>query len=447
MSIVDIVKQAGIVGAGGAGFPTHVKLNAKAECFIINAAECEPLIETDKYICRTYADKVVAAVVEVSKHLGAKRNVIALKGKYKEEILSLKNAIVKANAPIEIFEMRTFYPAGDEQIMVQQVMGRSVPERGLPLDVGAVVDNVGTLLNIYDALSGKAVTRKLLSVVGEVKAPIMLDVPIGTKIIDCIKMAVPTMEEYNIILGGPMMGKVVTDPDQIQEEVVKKVSGNIIVLPKNHYLFDMSGKSMERIISQTRSACIQCRMCTDLCPRYQIGHSMNPHMIMRNLNREATITDESEYVRAFSDAVNCCECGACELFSCPMGLSPRKANIYIKGKLRERGIQIPKKPEPQARKSVDDTKIPTNRLIARLNLSSYEGKHAHDCITLESNQVLIPLSQHIGRPASPIVCTGDHVSIGQLIGSVEEGALGANIHASINGTVIDVSDIGITISS
>jgi Na+-translocating ferredoxin:NAD+ oxidoreductase RnfC subunit len=169
MDFIETVKSAGIVGAGGAGFPTHVKLNAKAEYLIINAAECEPLIETDKFLCRTYADEIVDAIVATSKHLEAKTTVIALKGIYQAEIDSLSAAIKRAGAKIGIVKMPTFYPAGDEQTMVQFVTGRSVPERGLPLAVGAVVDNVGTMLNIHNALKGKPVEDKYLSVVGEVK--------------------------------------------------------------------------------------------------------------------------------------------------------------------------------------------------------------------------------------------------------------------------------------
>ena len=208
MNLTEVVKSAGIVGAGGAGFPTHVKLNAKAEYFIVNAAECEPLIETDKYLCRTYPDKIVAAAAVCAAHVGASHTVIALKGKYKAEIAALKEAIAKAGTDVQIFEMPTFYPAGDEQTMVQMVTGRSVPERGLPLDVGAVVDNVGTMCNLYDALQGENVTWKYLSVVGAVKEPIMLHVPIGTHLTECIEKACPTISDYAIIVGGPMMGKV-----------------------------------------------------------------------------------------------------------------------------------------------------------------------------------------------------------------------------------------------
>jgi Na+-translocating ferredoxin:NAD+ oxidoreductase RnfC subunit len=137
-----------------AGFPTHVTLAGKAMTLIINAAECEPLIETDKYLCRTQAETIVTAIGAVSDQIGAERRVIALKGKYHTEIETLRQAISKAGAQIEIFEMGAYYPAGDEQIMVQQILGVSVPERGIPLDVGVVVNNVGTLVNIADAMRG-----------------------------------------------------------------------------------------------------------------------------------------------------------------------------------------------------------------------------------------------------------------------------------------------------
>ncbi len=234
LDFVQMVKDAGIVGAGGAGFPAHVKLNAKAEVLIINAAECEPLIDTDKFICRTYADELIVAIIATAAHLNAKRIVIAIKQKYKAEILALQTAIKKADANIEIFNMQAYYPAGDEQIIVQQVTGKSVPERGIPLAVGAVVHNVGTLLGIYNALQGKSVTQKFLSVVGEVQKPIMLHVPLGTPILACIEKAIPNLKEYSIVLGGPMMGKCVTDFEQIKKHGVKKVGGNIIVFPKAH---------------------------------------------------------------------------------------------------------------------------------------------------------------------------------------------------------------------
>ncbi len=445
MELMEVIKAAGIVGAGGAGFPTHVKLNTKADCFILNAAECEPLIETDKYLCRVFADQIVLAAVLVAAHLGAKRTVIALKGKYHEEIEALRAAIEQAKADIELFEMATFYPAGDEQTIVAQVIGESVPERGIPIDVGAVVDNVGTVLDIANALQGKAVTEKYLSVTGNVTEPIMLKVPIGTPITQCIDAAAPNLKNYGVIMGGPMMGKVLTRREDMEAAVVTKTTGNLLLLPADHYLFRRAVLPMDTIRNQTKSACIQCRMCTDLCPRYLIGHQIRPHLVMRNLWREASITDNAEYLAAFGDAANCCDCGVCEMFACPMGLSPRKVNAYAKGELRKRGINVPRNMQPHTRPDAWLHSVPTDRLVARLGLAEYYGKHAHRCEELTPDCVVIPFQQHIGKPAVPIVAKGDRVEAGNLIAAAAEDGLSANIHASISGVVVDVTSVGVHI--
>lgn len=447
MNLLDAIREAGIVGAGGAGFPTHVKLKAKAEWFIVNAAECEPLIETDKYLCRTYADRIVAAAVIVAGHLQAEHTVIALKKKYRAEIDALRAAIDKAGAAIEICEMGVFYPAGNEQTMVQFVTGKTVPERGLPLDVGAVVDNVGTLLGIYDAMTeGKSVSSKYLSVVGEVREAIMIHTPIGTPITQCIEAAKPHLTDYAVIVGGSMMSRVLSDRGAIRNAVVTKTTGNLIVLPRDHYLITRAGRPMERIRAQARTACIQCRMCTDLCPRYQIGHQIRLHMVMRNLYREQTISSNEEFLRAFGDAANCCSCGVCEMFACPMGLSPRKVNEYMKGAQRERGLQPERNMKPEARPELDMRRIPTERLIARLGLSAYSGLHAHTCIELSPDEVFVPFAQHIGKPAQPVCKAGDAVNKGDLIAQAAEGALSANIHAGITGVITEVSAAGARIS-
>lgn len=447
MNLLDAIREAGIVGAGGAGFPTHVKLKAKAEWFIVNAAECEPLIETDKYLCRTFADRIIAAAVIVAGHLEAAHTVIALKRKYRAEIDALRAAIDKAGASVEICEMDVFYPAGDEQTMVQLVTGKTVPERGLPLDVGAVVDNVGTLLGIYEAMTaGTAVSSKYLSVVGEVREPIMIHTPIGTPITQCIEAASPQISDYAVIVGGPMMGRVLADPEAIRNAVVTKTTGNLLVLPRDHYLIERAGRQLSRIRAQARTACIQCRMCTDLCPRYLIGHQIRPHLVMRNLYRENEITSDAEFLRAFGDAANCCSCGVCEMFACPMGLSPRKVNEYMKGELRTRGLMPERTPSPEARPELSMRRIPTERLISRLGLSAYSGLHAHDCIELSPEEVFVPFAQHIGKPAQPVCQVGDTVAKGDLIARAAEGALSANIHAGISGVITEINAAGARIS-
>lgn len=440
MNLVNAVKAAGVVGAGGAGFPTHIKVDTLAECFIINAVECEPLIETDKYLCRSFAEKIVGSAVTVASKLGAKRIVIAIKGKYEAEIDALRKAIEDLAADIEIFRMDTFYPAGDEQIIVQQVCKTTVPERGIPLDVGVVVNNVGTVLNIADALKGIPVTEKYLSVVGAVQENIVLKAPIGTPIVRCLEAAQVKIDDYALIIGGPMMGEIVKG-DEIMSAYVTKTTGNIIILPKNHYLVRSQDIRVSRIRRRAKSACIQCRMCTDLCPRYTIGHRIRPHLIMRNLWREQWLDDDSEFEKLFGEAANCCECGACELYSCPMGLSPRQINGYLKRELGKKNINVEKNLKPISREDIDLYRIPTSRLISRLGLKQYDGKPLkEDFIQITPDTVHISMKQHIGIPAKPVKQTGERVEKGELLGRGAEQGLSANIHASVTGIITDSSD-------
>ncbi|MBR6956758.1 MAG: hypothetical protein IKH72_07235, partial [Firmicutes bacterium] len=154
MNILDQIFECGIVGCGGAGFPTHVKLNTQVEYFIVNAAECEPLLRTDRYTMKHRAGDIIDAVEAIGDHLKAAKKVIALKGHYHEEIACLEEAIAAKNSDVELFFLENFYPAGDEQIMVYEVTGRVIPPAGIPSAVNAVVSNVGTVAAISDAMRG-----------------------------------------------------------------------------------------------------------------------------------------------------------------------------------------------------------------------------------------------------------------------------------------------------
>lgn len=444
MEFLELIQSAGVAGAGGAGFPTHVKLKAKAEYFIVNGAECEPLIETDKYLCRTYPERIVETTAKIASHLGAAHGVIALKGEYKREIQALSQAIEKLNASVEIFQSEAFYPAGDEQVLVWNVTGRSIPEKGLPLDVGCVVDNVGTVLSIADALEGTPVCEKFLSVTGAVKETKMFHVPLGTLITDILKEAEIIPRDYAVILGGPMMGKMLRTQEEIQSAVVTKTTGNLLVLPKDHYLVRRSEKTVPQMIHIAKSACIQCRMCTDMCPRFLIGHEVRPNMVMRNLWRENLINSSEEAEKAFGSAVDCCSCGVCEMFACPMGLSPRKMNEYAKGILNKWEVKSERNMAPQARAGIEHKKIPTKRLIARLGLAPYVSQKLPVFQELDVNTCYLPLRQHIGKPAVPVVHPGQHVEKGELAAKAAEG-LSLNIHTGMAGVVTEVTQEGIKI--
>lgn len=435
------IYNAGVVGAGGAGFPTHKKLDNKVEYLIINGAECEPLLQTDKYVMREKAAELLKGIKSAGKIIQAKNIIIALKDNYSSEIESLKKAMKERNYKFEFLLLDSSYPSGDEHILVYEATGRVVPPGGIPLNVGVVVSNINTMLNVFNALKGKPVIRKLVTILGEVHFPIILDVPIGMSIEECISCAGGSkINDYSVIMGGPMMGKIVYK-DEINNKAVTKIDGGVILVPSDHLLVNNDKLRLQHIINRAKSACIQCRYCTDLCPRYLIGHPLQPHKIMRKIGYSEEIDE------GFIDSLICSECGICELYSCPMGLSPRLVNIYVKKRLVEKGIRFVDDGSGPTDLSIREyRKVPVNRLISRLALIRYNILEPLKVKTVETKKVVIPLKQHIGIPARPIVKIGDMVSAGQVIATVEYDEIGALVHASIDGEIIDINN-NITISA
>ncbi len=436
MSLLESIYNAGVVGAGGAGFPTHKKLNCKVSYLIVNGAECEPLLGTDKFIMRNFSDDLIKAVEAVANETGAAYAVIGLKEKYHEEIAALENSIKKSDSRVKLFFLKSIYPAGDEHVLVHEVTSRVIPPGGIPLNVGAVVSNVGTMLNIAEAMEETAVTNKYVSVLGEVNNSSIMKVPIGTAVIECIKAAGGTViDNYSVIMGGPMMGKVLNE-EEIKNRVVTKTDGGIIVIPGEHYLVNCKNLTVKHILNQARAACIQCSACTQMCPRHLLGHPLRPHKIMRAMS---FLEGNQEVIK---EALICSECGVCEMYACPMGLSPRKVNVYLKALLREKGIRFQTdKTEFKPDLDRELKQINVSRLAMRLNLVKYKDcrllEHTGE---LEVSRVKIPLRQHIGKAAVPVISLGEEVVKGQLIAKVEYGDMGANIHASISGRVKEIND-------
>ncbi|WP_330586763.1 SLBB domain-containing protein [Aminipila terrae] len=188
-SLTALAEQAGIVGAGGAGFPSHVKYNAKAEYVIVNGAECEPLLRVDQQLMAKEAEKLLAALQLIVNHVGAREGVIALKRKYHDAEAALR-ALLKNYPKLKLYFLDNFYPAGDEQVVVYEVTGRIVPEGGIPLNVGVIVTNVETAINVYEAcVNGQNVTDKYLTVTGEVVNRITVKVPLGITVKEAIDLA------------------------------------------------------------------------------------------------------------------------------------------------------------------------------------------------------------------------------------------------------------------
>ena len=161
MTILERIFEAGVVGCGGAGFPNHAKLGGKGiRNMILNGAECEPLLGTDRWLMRHRAGDIVEAAAALAGELGAEDCTIALKKTYTREIAALEEAIRERGAQVALHRMESFYPAGDEQVMVYEVTGRVVPPAGIPLDVGAAVTNVATACAVRDAMEGRPFTHK-----------------------------------------------------------------------------------------------------------------------------------------------------------------------------------------------------------------------------------------------------------------------------------------------
>lgn len=435
MSIIEQVKQAGIVGCGGAGFPTHVKLDCSVTDLIINAAECEPLLRTDRWLMKNRPAEIIAGAQIIGEQVGAKQIHIALKETYREEAKALNREIQKAKSPVQLYYMKNFYPAGDEQAMVLDITGKTVPPAGIPLDVGAVVSNTATVYGVYEAVQGKPFTHKYLTVTGAVARPTILRVPLGTSCETCIEAAGGALiSDYAVLWGGPLMGKVYGGDEARQMPVTKTTSG-IVVLPPDIPLVTDKQIPLRTVLRQAKTACIQCSACTDMCPRYLSGHPLKPHKIMRSLAYSENLEQILELPDVRQAAI-CSECGICETFACPMGLKPRMVNSWVKGQLAEANIRYSRQGECwQEREERQLRRVPSRRIAARLGVEPYYDYRIDDLEEPEVCKVDIPLKQHIGAPAVPVVSVGDRVEAGQLIARCPEGALGAHVHTGIAGTV------------
>ncbi len=433
--IVDQVRQAGVVGAGGAGFPTHVKLDAEVDTYIVNAAECEPLLYKDKELVRLYASRLVHGLRLGMEATGARRGVVAIKGKYHDAIAALEPHMVNG---LEIFRLGNFYPAGDEYVVVYEVTGRLIPPGGIPLQVGCVVNNVETLLNVSLASEGIPVTHTWLTVTGAVRSPGSFSVPVGITAAEAVALAGGAEVDDPVALeGGAMMARPVRD---LARKYLTKTTGGIVVLPKDHPLFVRKTTDPEVLASIGRSACDQCSQCTELCPRYLLGYGIEPHKVMRSLGMAGEAMEG--WARL---GLLCSECGLCTFYSCPEGLSPGFMCVRSK---RALGSQRPPLPEGRGRPHPmrDYRKVPVDRLVRRLGLTEWDRPAPMRDVDYQPRQVRLLLEQHVGAPAVPVVTEGQVVKAGQLVADIQEGKLGARIHASISGTVTRIDDKSIWIS-
>lgn len=415
------IEELGVVGAGGGGFPTAVKFKSRVSTVIANAAECEPLLHKDKELLHHFAGPFLHGMRLAMDLVGAGEGVVGVKEKY-HEILDTLTRI--APEGIRVAALPDVYPAGDEFILVHMVTGRVIPPGGLPKDVDVAVSNVETFLNI--ALD-QPVTHKYLTVAGAVANPVTLRVPIGIALGEVLEAAGgATVSDFGLLLGGVMMAR----PAQSLDQPVTKTTGGMIVLPAAHKLIERHRAPWQHVAKIGRSACDQCRFCTEFCPRFLLGHPIEPHMAMRSLG----FAQGADAMVA--GTLYCCECNLCSLFSCPEDLDPKNVCVHSKPVARERGLTWKGTPEQiEPHPMAEFRRIPTRRLMAKLGLGEFNNVGPLVEHEFHPKQVKILLKQHAGAPAAPMVKTGDRVEAGTLLAATPAGQLGARIHASIRGTV------------
>lgn len=431
----EVLQQNGVVGAGGAGFPTYAKLDERAEIILMNCAECEPLLKLHRQLLEQRAEEILRTFDRIARTVGAREAIIGIKREYKAALKAIDRYI--DDYPVmRVQLLDSVYPMGDEVVLIYEATGRVIRPGGLPIEEGVAVFNVETVYNAYRALEKQTpVADKLVSVVGEVEHPLTLRVPVGAYLRDVVAYAGEiTVKEPAFLVGGPMMGNLADE-----KAVVTRTTNAVIVLDKSHTLIQRKNRNPAIDLKRAASACCQCETCTSLCPRHALGHPIEPHKFMRSAANQ-----DFQDTNVFLNTFFCSSCGLCENFSCPQGLAPRSLIADYKLGLRKAGVKVPQDVRPApVKKSREYRKAPEERLEARLGLTRYDVEaplQPDDYWKGEGRiqKVKILLSQHIGAPAVPLVEKGEPVKAGQCIARPAEG-LSVAIHSSVDGIVQEVT--------
>ena len=436
MNLVEQVRLAGVVGAGGGGFPTHVKLAAKADTVIANGAECEPLLHKDAAVMERQAVEMVQGIQLAMAAVGAATGVVGIKAKNKHAVAAVAAACQGTAVSVKL--LGDYYPAGDEYDLVHEVTGRLIPPGGIPLNVGVVVCNVETFVNIAAAAAGRPVTHKTLTIAGAVREPKTITVPLGTSLRECIAAAGgATVADPVLAIGGMMMGETTAELDR----PVTKTTGGAIVLARDHHVIERKLKPAVVQNAIGKSACDQCRYCTELCPRYLLGYAVEPHQVMRSLAFTATgAAHWNEW------AAMCCACGRCTLYACPEELYPKEACDQSKAEMKKASLKWSGPTSVKVHPMREGRRLPIKSLMKKLNLTQYDNAAHWQDAGLAPRRVVLALKQGAGAACTPLVRPGETVAAGQALGAIPEKSLGAMLHAPFAGTVAEVTPSHITLT-
>ena len=308
--LIDIIREAGIVGMGGASFPTHIKLSGgigNVDTIIINAGECEPYITSDDRLCREMPKELISGVQIIMKILGLQEAHIGIEDNKPEAIRALKANVDDSGVIVDVLPAK--YPQGAEKQLIQAITGRQVPSGGLPAEVGCAVFNAATCKAIHDAVyDGMPLIQRIVTVSGDIlMEPKNLLVPIGTSYNDLLEACGHSENPYKVLSGGPMMGIAQFD---LSVPTVKACNAITILGRKNRF-------------SIKEPHCIRCGKCIDVCPMH----------LMPVLMYKALYSYEIEEMNK-THLMDCCECGCCA-YNCPAGVPLVLAFRSGKQKLRD----------------------------------------------------------------------------------------------------------------
>ncbi len=296
--IIKRISDAGIVGLGGATFPSHVKLTVprgkKVEFLIVNGVECEPYLTADHALMLEKSEEIIIGVQLLMRALEVNKAFIGIENNKQDAIEILKKTAAAADSGIVVHALKVKYPQGGEKQLIKAITGREVPSGGLPVDVGVVVFNIGTVYAVYEAVQkNKPLFERVVTVTGtNVKEPSNFRVRIGTPVVKLIEAAGASVEENGkIIMGGPMMGKALGNADV---PVVKGTSG-ILLLP------------VADAVRKKQEPCIRCGKCVSVCPM-----GLEPYLLM-----PLALVKEFEKLE-YEHVMDCVECGSCS-YTCPSG--------------------------------------------------------------------------------------------------------------------------------
>src|SRR5215467_1061731 len=389
----ETLRDYGVVGAGGAGFPTYVKAQSQVEFMIANGAECEPLIHKDAEIMKHYPAEILAGMTSMMTAIGAGKGKFGVKTKNAESIEALRHAL--KDERIEFVMLGDFYPSGDEYELVYTATGRLIPPAGIPLAVGCVVNNVETLYNVHLAENDIPVTDKFVSVCGAVKEPKSFWTPVGVTFRELLAQAGgATVPEFAMFISGIMMGTFSLDLD----DVVTKTTAGVIVVPMDHYLVTRRTRTIDEMNHIGKSACDQCSYCTEFCPRYLLGYDVQPHKVMRSLGFTTTGAD---IWNQWSEL--CCACGLCTLYACPEDLYPKEACDMGKHDRRAAGLKFVQQQPVEVHPMKEYRRVPLSQLRRRLQVEDYEKETPFAEARMRPAAVRIKMKQHAGEAAQPCV--------------------------------------------